>query len=294
MYARIAIIRTRRYNKHIMGDVISLDTTYCAKNKEYLEGRGKALFEASWRTVARINAHKGVMRAVLRELADGETLFLQGCIVHEVMDFSNLNVAHACMFESVCFEKGFVAHHATFGKGLAFAFCAVHGNIELSHAQVRSFETRLADEICAVIADADGLYMTDVTIAGDCTMPHATLYDFECRYSSCKTLTAHGVQVQEGFYIDDFVCETADFSRAVFCAHHQNALAQDAMFGAHTITCKNSLCFDGAVFYQRPCVWDVTAREFSAKNVRYAPYVQGADFRIARNGEMLAIKTTKA
>ena len=281
-----------------MGDVISLDTTYYAKNKEHLEGRGKALFAASQRAVARINAHNGVMRAVLRELADGETLFLQGCLVHEGMDFSNLNVAHACVFESVRFEKGFVAHHATFGNGLAFAFCAVHGNIELSHAQVRSFETCLADENCAVIADADSLYMTDVAITGDCAMPHATLYDFECRYSACKTLAAHGVQVQEGFYIDDFVCENADFSRAVFCAHHHNALAQEAMFGAHTITCKNSLCFDGALFYQRPCVWDVQAHAFSAKNVRYAPHVQGADFHTARtdgtDGEMLAIKTTNA
>ena len=192
--------------------------------------------------MARINAHNGVMRAVLRELTDGEMLFLQGCIVHEVMDFSKLTTAHVCVFESVRFEKGFVVHHA-----------------------------------------------------GDCAMPHAILYDFECRYSACKTLTVHGVQVQEGFYIDDFVCENADFSHAVFCAHHQNALAQEAMFGAHTITCKNSLCFDGAVFYQCPCVWDVTARAFSAKNVRYAPYAQGADFRIARtDGEMLAIKTTKA
>ena len=282
-----------------MNNVISLDKTYCAKNEKHLQGRGKALFAASQGAVARINAHKGVMHAVLSDLTDGETLFLQGCVVHDVMDFPSLTIAHACVFESVRFEKGFVARHATFAKGLAFAFCAVHGTMELSHARIRSFETNLTDEDCAVIAAADGLYMTDVTIAGDCLMPHATLYDFECRYSACKTLTAHGVQVQEGFSIDDFVCENADFSRAAFCTNYQDALVQDTMFGAHAMTCKNSLCFDGAMFYQPPCLWGVEAQKFSAKHARYAPYAQPCgqepDFRIARtDGGALRIQTSNA
>ena len=276
-----------------MGAVISLDKEYVSRNKKYLKTNGEHRFIISQKNIARINKYKGVMQSVLEEFEDGETLFLQGCIVHEPIDFSHLNILHACMFESVVFEKGFTAHHANFTKGLTYAFCTVNGDINLSHAMVQALETSLTDENYVVASS--GLYMSDLTIDGSCTMPYATLYDFECRYSECKQFIAKGIKVQENFYIEEFVCENVDISHAAFCLHYHEAIVQDALCIAHTITCKNSLSIAYAMFYQPPCMWDIKAQYFSIEHAQYAPYIQRPNFNIIRTDKgALAIKTSNA
>ncbi len=276
-----------------MQNTVSLDEKYIRKHKKYYENNKHAqtILTRSKKHIAFMNKHKGNIHHVLNELEDGESLFLYACIVHKVMDLSNLEIAHACIFENVRFEKDFIANNTVFHKGLTLSLSDLDGNLELSHTNIKPLETNIDSFATSFFCD---WAIRDTTIMGNIMISHSLVSCPQIEYVTCHgTLTAYQTHFLEGIFMEDCTFQGINFTNSIFGENsHIYKPDEFTFFHLGHSTCIDTLSLDNAIFYKNIEISNVETKNFSTQNIQYKEMIQKPIFIVKpTNKDTVCIET---